>query len=41
MREDFGLKTASIQLKKWDERLMRADDGLGFRKNWGRPLLED
>ena len=31
----------SIQLKKWDERLMRVDDGLGFRKNWGRALLED
>ena len=27
-------------LKKWDERLMRADDGLGFRKNWGRTLVE-
>ena len=25
----------SIQLNKWDERVMRADDGLGFRKNWG------
>jgi hypothetical protein len=32
----------SIQLKKWDKRLMRADDGLGFRKNWGGgTLLED
>jgi hypothetical protein len=24
-----------------DERLMRADDGLGFRKNWGRTSRED
>jgi hypothetical protein len=36
-----GRKTTSIQLKKWDERLMRVDDGLGFRKNWVRMLLED
>jgi hypothetical protein len=28
-------------VEKWDERLMRADDGLGFRKNWGTTLLED
>jgi hypothetical protein len=35
------MKTMLIQLKKWDERLMSVDDGLGFRKNWGRTLLED
>ena len=40
-REDFGWKITSSQLKKWDERLMGAYDGLGFKINWERTLLED
>ena len=35
------MKTYIDSVEKWDERLMRADDGLGFRKNWGITLLED
>jgi hypothetical protein len=35
------MKNYVDSVEKWDERLMRADDGLGFRKKWGRMLLDD
>jgi hypothetical protein len=35
------MKNYVDSVEKWDENFMRADDGLGFRTNWGRTSLED